>query len=104
MVKKLSIFIASGIELTAIYFISWALYDGNNFSMKIEILFSALTSIVAFSIFVALYKFITTSNNKYVAKIRMLVDVMILKAPNYVKDKEEWSQDVVEPTLDRLNE
>jgi uncharacterized membrane protein YphA (DoxX/SURF4 family) len=38
------------------------------------------------------------------SKIRYVVDKMVIDAPGHVKDKSLWEEEIVEPTLDKLNE
>ena len=103
-IKKYTKYIANIVLATALYFIAWIFYDNFNFSLHTEILFSAATSLMA--IYIS-YKFITP-NLHYIdsllSKIRDLVDVIILKAPEHVKDINVWTYEIVEPTLDKLNE
>ncbi|MEM6815300.1 MAG: hypothetical protein AAF600_13095 [Bacteroidota bacterium] len=104
MVKKLSIFIASSIELTAMYFISWALYDGNNFSMNTEILFSALTSIVAFTIFVLLFRFVKNHILTLKDIVKYLNKVIISDIPEWVDDKKGYQEKLMWPVLKNVRD
>lgn len=94
----------SAILLTiGLFFTSWIFYSGN-FTKITEILFSACTAIFIAYISV---KFLNSTNN-YIEflkeKIRNLVDVIILEAPEHVKDIKVWDLEIVEPTLDMLDE
>lgn len=38
------------------------------------------------------------------SKIRYIMNKIILDAPDYVKDEKKWDEEIIEPTLDKLNE
>lgn len=103
-IKKYTKYVANLIIIVALYFVCWILYDGNNFSLHTEMLFSAATAVMAFYIVSKLKSPTLDYIGSLLQKIRDLADVVILKAPHHVKDKKVWHYEVVEPTLDKLNE
>jgi len=90
--------------ITALYFICWAFYNGNNFHRYTEMFFAAITSLAAYIIGKRTFNFLTNYISSLIAKISQLVDVIVLKAPKHVKDVDVWDANIVEPTLDKLNE
>ncbi|WP_422858802.1 hypothetical protein ACOKFD_15800 [Flagellimonas sp. S174] len=102
--KRYFLLLSYAIAFVGFFFVSWVFLAPTKANKIQELLFSIVTSGVAIFVVYKLSNFIKTSRNKNIAKIRMLANVLILKAPNYVKDTDKWSNDVVEPTLDKLNE
>jgi hypothetical protein len=103
-IKKYTKYVANIILATALYFMAWIFYDNFNFHLHTEMFFSAVTSIMTMYITYKLVLPNLTYIDSLLVKIRYLVDVIILKAPDHVNDKMVWDYEVVEPTLDKLNE
>lgn len=86
------------------YYMAWVFFPEVDFSTNIyfAMLFvtGVLSSITAFWIINANYPTIQKLKNK----ITYLVDILILRAPEYVKDYEVWDVEIVEPALDVLDE
>ena len=99
-IKNLSMLVI----ITAGYFLSWIFYSESSFSRETEMLFSLSTSIAAY----ILSSRLLNSMNRYVdllkEKIRNLVDIIIMEAPEHVNNLDVWDIEIVEPTLDMLNE
>ena len=104
VIKRYTSKMANLILITALYFISWIFYDGSNFSLITEMIFSLATSLTAFYLMSRLSHPILEYLRKLLTNIKMLVDVLIIKAPSHVKDQSLWEEEIVEPTLDKLNE
>ena len=103
-IKKYTSWLANLVLVVAIYFMCWAFYDSYNFSLPFELLFACFTSIAAFYVMNKLFFPLVNYIQKLLGKIRMLTDIIILEAPNHVTETSDWEQEVVQPTLDKLNE
>ncbi|MCR9263340.1 MAG: hypothetical protein NXH86_04240 [Flavobacteriaceae bacterium] len=95
---------------TGLYFMGWIFFqeqfDGMT-EVYAAILFSILTTILYVYFLSRLTKVIqgiTELTNYFTSKIRLLTDVIILRAPDYVRNQKVWYEDVVDPTMDKLNE
>lgn len=95
---------------TSFYFMGWIFFD-SFYSGSTEILFAILFAVVATVLFVLfithltrIIRSVSEVTNYLTKKIRFLTDVIILKAPGYVRNQKVWHYDVVEPTMDELNE
>ncbi len=96
--------LAALILIVAAYYLSWAFYNGNQFDWKVEAGFAAATAGMGYIICWALFRFWKSYVEKLKGFIRLLTNRLIVDAPTYVKDVKVWDAEIVEPTLDRLNE
>lgn len=96
--------LAALILLTAGYFTSWIFYQDSNFSQTTEMGFSFATSLMAYFVCKKLYNATSNYIDELKEKIRNLMDFLILKAPNHVKDVKVWDAEIVEPALEMLDE
>lgn len=95
---------------SSLYFMGW-IFFAEYFEDYTEILMAILFSIVGtvlFGLFLYRLNSILNSINQlteyFTFKIRLLTDCLILVTPDYVRNKEVYFEEVVEPTLDKLNE
>lgn len=96
--------------LSACYFIGW-IFVQKYFEGTTEYIMAVVFSLAA-SILYIMFLMATTNiirNAEKIAeylksKIRMLTDIIILVAPNHVKNQKVWHYEVVEPMLDKLDE
>lgn len=96
--------------LSACYFMGW-IFVQEFFEGTTEIVMAILFCLAA-SVLYIMFLMATTNiirNAEKIAeylksKIRMLTDIIILVAPNHVKNQKVWHYEVVEPMLDKLDE
>lgn len=105
-VKAIAIFTIA----TSLYFIGW-IFFGEFYEEPTEIVMSIIFSLVftALSIwFLAnltrIINSISELTEYFTSKIRLLTDCLILKTPYYVRNQDVYFEEVVEPTLEKLNE
>ena len=95
---------------SSLYFMGW-IFFGELFDDNTEVIMAILFSLVGtilFTFFLLNMTKIIRSINEiteyFTFKIRLLTDCLILTTPEYVRNKEVYFEEVVETTLDRLNE
>lgn len=86
------------------YFLFWIFLDDSIFTETVEMLFSGVFSFLAVWIQIIISKFFANHFSLLKSKIRFVMDRVVLDAPHYVKDEDKWNDDIIEPTLDKLNE
>ncbi len=97
-------FFGWSIQCVGFYFLFWIFLDESIFTEKVEMIFSGIFSFLAVGIQVVLSRFFKNDVSKLKSQIKYIFDRMVLDAPKHVKDEEKWHDDIVEPTLDKLNE
>lgn len=104
--KGVSIFCIS----SSLYFMGWIFfsnYFGDNTEVTMAIIFSIAGTTLFVSFLYTLSKIVGTINEitEYLTfKIRLLTNCLILVTPDYVRNKDVYFEEIVEPTLEKLNE
>lgn len=103
--------LACVISFVGFFFTSWILFESDKTNPLKEMFFSFIVAAVAIWVIWFVSKFIRSTTYIYVglisslkSKIRYVVDKMVIDAPSHVKDQSLWEEEIVEPTLDKLNE
>lgn len=108
--KKVFKWIASISIASGFYFMGWIFFQ-NHFTGMTEIYMAILFTILTTTLYVLflsrltkVIQGITELTNYFTSKIKLVTDVLLLRAPDYVRNQKVWYEDVVDPTMDKLNE
>lgn len=108
--KKVFKWIASISIASGFYFMGWIFFQ-NHFTGMTEIYMAILFAILTTTLYVLflsrltkVIQGITELTNYFTSKIRLLTGVLISGSENYVRNYDVWFEEVVDPTLDKLNE
>jgi len=107
--KILFRFISCLIIAVGFFFMFWIFLDNEKFNETIEIVGSLLLSITATTLMIFFMKFLAKeliTIDELKSKIRFVMNKMIVESVknNHVGNKKRWQEEIVEPTLDKLNE
>lgn len=107
--RKPFLFLAYVISFVGFFFISWVLLGDNGYSTHQEILFSFIAALLIIIAIYFLSKFLSQNQEsieKLKSKIRFVMHKMIIESVsnNHVSNRKKWEEEIVEPTLDKLNE
>jgi len=107
--KKPFLFLAYAISFVGFFFTSWILLDENRYNSQQEMLFSFFSALLVILVVYFLSKFVNQNQDsisKLKSKIRFVMNKMIVESVknNHVGNKKRWQEEIVEPTLDKLNE
>ncbi len=107
--KKPFIFLSYVISFVGLFFISWIFLEAKEYSTKKELIISFIASTTIIFVVYYMSRFINNNQEtveKLKSKIRFVMNKMIVESVKnkHIINKERWKEEIVDPTLDKLDE
>lgn len=94
------------VQMIGFYFMFWIFLDDSVFTEEVEMFFSACFAAVAIIIQVLLGLFFKSEFSKLKGKIRTVMNLLVVQAvnKNLIKDIEVYSEEIINPAINKLSE